>query len=436
MTRWNLAAVEKAAPDASALSSARRLAAPGPWSDTGSTETLVWGKCQGSGRTPYQVSIDLAGPAYRCSCPSRKLPCKHALALLLMWVQGTALVAEAEPADFAGQWAQKRAESTNRPARTSAPVDPEARAKRQAERFALMSSGMADFSLWLADLVRGGTVQARRQPWGWWDGAAARLVDAQLPGLAERVRGMGSEVNRRADWADHLLEELGRWWAAVQAWERWEGLDRRTRADLRTYVGWAQPSEEVRSGESVTDAWLVIGAHRSQDGRLEQQRTWLRGERTGRVVQFLDFAAGGSPLPMAHLTGSVLDATLALYPGSDPRRALVLGEPVVRPDPVPVPAGGSIEDALVALAATWAENPWASRVPAVLAEAALLPLERDADVIAVVDPTGAALSLLADAVPWSALARTGGRPTLLVGEVERSGFRLLSVLADDLLVAV
>jgi hypothetical protein len=101
-----------------------------------------------------------------------------------------------------------------------------------------------------------------------------------------------------------------------------------------------------------------------------------------------------------------------------------------------VPAGGSIEDALVALAATWAENPWGSRVPAVLAEAALLPREEDPDVIAVVDPTGAALPLLADAVPWSALARTGGRPTLLVGEVERTGFRVLSVLADDLLVAV
>ena len=79
MPRWNLQAVEKAAPDASSLTAARKLAVPGPWSETGSTDTLVWGQCQGSGRTPYQVSIDLAGPAYRCSCPSRKFPCKHAL---------------------------------------------------------------------------------------------------------------------------------------------------------------------------------------------------------------------------------------------------------------------------------------------------------------------------------------------------------------------
>ena len=46
------------------------------------------------------------------------------------------------------------------------------------------------------------------------------------------------------------------------------------------------------------------------------------------------------------------------------------------------------------------------------------------------------MPLLADAAPWTALALTGGQPTLLVGEVERTGFRVLSVLADDGLVAV
>jgi SWIM zinc finger len=437
MPRWNLAAVEKAAPDAASLTAARKLAMPGPWSDTGSTDTLVWGKCQGSGRTPYQVSIDLGGPAYRCSCPSRKFPCKHALALLLLWVRGNGSVADAErPADFAAEWAKERSERADRPARASTPPDPEARARRQAERQALMTAGMADFSLWLADVVRGGTVQARRQPWGWWDTAAARLVDAQLPGLAERVRAMGSEVNRRDDWADHLLAELGRWWSAVRAWQRWDALDERTRADLRTYVGWAQATEDVREGETVSDAWLVLGAHRSDDGRLLQQRTWLRGEQTGHVVQLLDFAAGGAPLPIAHLVGSVLEATLALYPGSHPRRALVVGEPTVRREPSsPPPDGGSLDDALADLSAAWGENPWGTRVLAVLADTSLLPLA-DGLGTQVVDAAGAALPLLAEAVPWGALAVTGGHPTMLVGELERSGFRVLSVRTDDGLVAV
>src|SRR4051794_18062633 len=358
MSRWNLAAVEKAAPDAAALAAARKLAAPGPWSETGSTETLVWGKCQGSGKTPYQVSIDLTGPAYRCTCPSRKFPCKHALALLLLWVRGNGTIADLErPAGFAGEWAQQRAAPTERPARTRASVDPAARARRQAERMALMTAGMDDFALWLADLVRGGTAQARRQPWAWWDAAAGRLVDAQLPGLADRVRTIGSELSGRADWADHLLAHLGRWWTAVRAWQRWDELDDRTRADLRTYVGWPRASEEVRAGETTSDSWLVLGAHRSDDGRLQQQRTWLRGRTSGQVVQLLDSAAGGATLPIARLAGSVFDATLALYPGSPPQRALIVDDPVVHDVPAAPPQGGTLEDALADLVAAWADNP-------------------------------------------------------------------------------
>ena len=238
---------------------------------------------------------------------------------------------------------------------------------------------------------------------------------------------MGSEVNRRHDWADHLLAELGRWWTAVQAWQRWDDLDERTRADLRTYVGWSQASEDVRAGETVSDAWLVLGAHRTDDGRLQQQRTWLRGEASGHVVQLLEFAAGGAPLPMAHLAGSVLEATVALYPGSRPRRALVVGEPTVRGEPAVLPDGGTLDDALADIAAAWAENPWSARVAAVLADG----LESQ-----VVDATGAAVPLLADSAPWAALALTGGGPTLLIGELERTGFRVLSVRSGDGLVAV
>src|SRR3712207_2952649 len=106
MTRWTYEQVTKLAPDAPSLTAARRLAVPLPWSDTGASETLLWGRCQGSGKTPYQVSVDLTGPAFRCSCPSRKFPCKHALALMLLWVDGRSTIPDAAgAASFAGEWA-------------------------------------------------------------------------------------------------------------------------------------------------------------------------------------------------------------------------------------------------------------------------------------------------------------------------------------------
>jgi hypothetical protein len=376
------------------------------------------------------VSIDLTGPAYRCSCPSRKFPCKHALALLLLWVRSDGAVTDAaEPAGFAGDWAAQRAQRRAHDAARAArkPPDPEARARRAEQRIETMSAGIEDFAQWLADLVRSGTAAARRQPWSWWDATAARLVDAQLPGLAERVRDMSSAVNSREDWADHLLAEVGRWWTAVHAWRHWRTLDEATRGDLKAYVGWATPSEDIRTGDpeaTTPDHWQVLGVHRSDDGRLQQQRTWLRSIGSGEVVQVLDFTVSGGPPLVAQLVGSVLEAPVARYPGSRPQRALFAEPPVPVRQDADLPTGGTVGDALGELADVWARNPWAGRAPVVVHGAIAPP--RDGHPSLVVDATGAALPLLVEE-PWELLARTGGHPTEVFGELESAGFRPLTV---------
>lgn len=423
------------APDASSLAAARRLARPGPWSDTGSTETLLWGKCQGSGKTPYQVSIDLTGPAFQCTCPSRKFPCKHGLALLMLWVEGSGSVADAaEAAGFAQEWAAERSARAEARAagdaagRTRTP-DPAAAAKRLEERLSLMDGGMDDFARWLTDLVRSGTASTRQRSYAWWDGTAARLVDAQLPGLADDVRSVGGVVSGRPDWPERLLVAIGRWWTATRAWAARESLDEAQLGDLRAYLGWATSSESVRRADAVTDRWLVLGAHRTDDGRLQQQRTWLRGAATGETVQVLDFAAGGQVLPVARAVGSALDATLARYPGAAVRRALFVDEPTVAADSVCMPSGTTLEDAQSAAAAAWGLNPWARRMPVVVADARI-------GVDHVVDAEGASVPLTEDAAVWPLLALTGGRPAQLFGELEESRLRPLSVLVGDEVMAL
>jgi hypothetical protein len=47
-----------------------------------------WGGILPPHGEPYQVRADIVDVAYKCSCPSRKLPCKHTLALMLMMVDG------------------------------------------------------------------------------------------------------------------------------------------------------------------------------------------------------------------------------------------------------------------------------------------------------------------------------------------------------------
>ena len=80
--RWTAATVKSV--DTASAKAAKGLVVPAKWPTLGASEAALWGECQGSGSKPYQVQIDPSEPAFRCTCPSRKFPCKHGLALMLL----------------------------------------------------------------------------------------------------------------------------------------------------------------------------------------------------------------------------------------------------------------------------------------------------------------------------------------------------------------
>lgn len=426
MARWTPAQARELAPDDRSITAANKLARPGPWSETGATDTLVWGKCQGSGKTPYQVSIDLTGPAFKCSCPSRKFPCKHGLALLFLWVEGDGAVSDAaEAADFAGDWAKDR--STKAAAKAAradaAPPDPEGQAKRLAARLELMDAGAADFELWLGDLYRGGLASARHRPYTFWEDAAARLLDAQMPGLAQRVRDAPSLLHGD-DWADRVLAETGRWFLAVRAWQRRAELPEDRVANLRAFLGWSWSSADIRDGDTVTGRWMVEGLHRTDDGRLQSQRTWIRRVDDGRRALVLDFAAAGTPMT-SQVAGVELDATVAFYPGTGLRRALLVDTPGRPRIADRLPDAGTIDDAYRAGAAWLAANPFLDRTPATVR--GTVQAGSNGTGAMIVDDDGRHMLLESDFEPWELLAACGPGPTTVFGEITDGVFRPLTV---------
>jgi hypothetical protein len=410
--RWTAQQVLALAPDDRSARAARALGDLRRWSDLGSTGSLVYGRCQGSGRQPYQVTVDLTEPAFKCTCPSRKLPCKHGLALLLLWAEhGDAVGERAAAADFADEWAAERAGRADR--RTArAEVDPEARARRQAEREATMTAGLDELERWLGDLVRQGLAGARRQPYGFWDAMAARLVDAQAPALAERVRHVGGSLAARDDWAETLLFEAGRWQLAVEGWRRRDSLDAATYADLRAFLGWPHRPDEVEAFERVEDRWVVAGVREGTDGRIANQRTWLWGERTGRWVVLLDFAAAGAALRVADVVGSVVEDAVVVHPGSPPNRAAWSGAQRVVAGGA-LPAAAAVDAAVDQVAAWLAADPWRDRLPVSLAGVVLV---EDGGRWWLVDAAGDRLPLGAGVEPWAALALSGGHPMAVFAE--------------------
>ena len=79
--------VKNTAPDRKAFAAAKKVAKPAKWQATGRKGTVLWGTAIGSSGT-YSTWVDTASKELECSCPSRKRPCKHALALCLMDATG------------------------------------------------------------------------------------------------------------------------------------------------------------------------------------------------------------------------------------------------------------------------------------------------------------------------------------------------------------
>lgn len=90
-------AIRDVAADARSISNARALADEASWRSLGVAGERLWGECRGS--STYATIVELPALSSTCSCPSHKLPCKHAIALMLLAAEGR--VAEgAMPADF------------------------------------------------------------------------------------------------------------------------------------------------------------------------------------------------------------------------------------------------------------------------------------------------------------------------------------------------
>ncbi len=423
------------APDASAAKAGLSLANAARWSRTGTSPAAVWGECQGSGQTPYRSEVDLSDGATKCSCPSRKFPCKHCLALLLLYADDT--IAEAAQPDWVTEWladrvgkAQVRAERSA--AMTDAPPDPAAQARRQANREAKVDAGVVELRRWAADLATQGLAAAQSQPRAWWDTVAARMVDAQAGGLATYVRMMGNTAALGAhagDWPERLLDQLGAMALLTDGWSRRDSLPQPLRDTVRSRVGFTTPAETVqRDGQRVTDNWTVVGQRITGDDRLRTLQQWLHGETTEEWLTILSFAHGGAPFDTTLAPGRRTEATLALHPGQRPRRALVLEQ---HGDPSLVdrlPGQDNWYDALGIVATTLADDPWSDVQPmAVRRLTVLTPASSDAP-WTLRDETGAALPIdrrWPDT--WSLLAISGGRPVDVA--VTWNGFTLTPLAA-------
>lgn len=460
--RWSADRVHALAPDAASQRAGAKLAASAPWSGCGarSEAGLVWGDCKGSGAKPYQITVELppdqGEPAYACSCPSRKFPCKHALGLLLLWSAGTVPETQ-EPPQRVQEWLAARRDRAERSeARKAASRDAEALGeggdssaarkasqaseRRAAQRVARIDAGLDDLELWLCDQVRSGLTGLRAAGYRPIDDLARRLIDAQAGSVAARVRGLTHCLNSPEDWPERTLTEFSLLHMLIQGWRNRDALPAPLAATVRRRIGLTMTAAETaEAGEHASGRWLVLGCRDLAADKLVERRLWLQRESDGRIAMLLAFAPPGQSFAVALPVGAVLDAELAFAPDAFPLRAVLIEHKVLEEDPPhgQGPQGGTLAEAAAGFAAALAADPWTGAVPAVLESAVPLAGAKSEPWQIVDTKAGSRIPLLAEAdavdpvraeqLCHMLLACGGGHPSPIFGLYRPTGFTPVTV---------
>lgn len=425
--RWTTERIDAQAPDAQTAKAGLKLAEPDRWPGLGVSDALLWGLCQGSGRKPYQVCVDLSGPAYKCSCPSRKFPCKHAVALLHLWGRGE--VEPAEPADFAEEWRRRRADraakaAAKTPRKDRTPeqrADAEARAARREQR---ITDGLADLDRWLGDQLHEGLARVGGRRRDELRDMAARMVDAQAPGMAARLTALADIGDATPGWPAAVVEGFGMMRLLIRSWQRRDELPEDLVDTVRSHLGVPARVEDVLETPGVEDTWAVLGMRDSKEGRVVARRVWLLGRRTGRWALQLSFAANRGELPAELLPGQQVDTSAHPYPGRGQLRCVLSAQRESQPlSWQPQPVGTA------AARAAWRDavalDPWTENHPVLVAGRLAVD---DSGGYALSDDDGA-LPLAGGLASLRRLALTAGRDELVAfGELSTEGLRPLSVL--------
>jgi hypothetical protein len=350
------------------------------------------------------------------------------------------------PADFAEGWLTTRSEKAEK-AKTAAPeadseagsesgggrgagpADPSAAQKRAAQRRARVGAGLDELDQWLGDQIRTGLSGFDRGGYGQLELIAARMVDAQAPGVAGRLRRLPAVLASGEGWHARLLEQYALLRLLVQAHRRLAELPAPLAATVRAHVGYPTARDDVLAGPPVRDTWAVLGQRDTIEDRLNTRRVWLRGADSGRSAVVLSFAPPGQQLDGSLVPGMGFEADLHFYPSGI--RTLV-GTRHGDPGLLPRLAAVSVAQALAEYGEALIADPWTASWPVLLD--AVAPVQQDGRWL-VREDEGAALPLARSVGdPWRLLAVSGGEPVTVAGEWSGDGFVPLSVLRRQELV--
>ena len=380
------------APDQASLKAASKLMKASKWPVRAMNDAshLVWGECQGSGANPYLTVFDISDHGYKCTCPSRKFPCKHSLALMWMYAESPdEFEKSADVPQWVTDWLGRRRKTAGKTAekpsstgkdlslaRAEDPVKPqdpkavarkEAAAKKRAESTeAAIMGATDDLETWIEDQLRTGLGALMNDLTSRCRAIAARMVDGKAGALAGRLDEIPATVLPLPgeERLDALLGCLSKLIILTRAYR----IDPKS-PEIRRAIATSETAEAVLKDPSAPrfqSTWEVVGEQITtrRDG-LVSQATWLlnlgtEGPKFALLLDFFPVTLGRRAGAFA--VGEQFVAELVFYPSKAPLRALIDQRSAC--DPIPWPR---THDTPLADAAEFeTQLPWNETAPVLL----------------------------------------------------------------------
>lgn len=242
--------IKSLAPNPQAAANAQALVSKRAFDGLGESPdgSILFGRCQGSGKDPYAVSADFIHPdrpVLRCSCPSRQLPCKHALGLLFAYCGGQKFAQGDPPPDIL----EKREKAEKREAKAAAaPSGPEeAKPPKKTNVSALKKKikaqmeGLEGLAQAVRSVATAGLAAVTPEQREALEERSKQLGDAYLPGAQAALRRLVLDL------------ESGDSGAAARSLSALRALSRRGLEHLAARL---ETADAAPDPESPMDEWL------------------------------------------------------------------------------------------------------------------------------------------------------------------------------------
>lgn len=183
--------INSLAPNQNAVQNAQSLVKKNNFVSLSKTEDegILFGECLGSGSDNYRVSVDFIkseSPVFRCTCPSRQIPCKHVLGLMYAFTEGKEFTVEEIPSEIIELREKAEKKVARQEQRKNAPESTEPKKVNLAalkKKIQVQLQGIDLLEKMLDHMIRSGVGTLDAKSLQIFNEQAKQLGDAYLPGV-------------------------------------------------------------------------------------------------------------------------------------------------------------------------------------------------------------------------------------------------------------